>query len=296
MSLAARRLIILAAGVAAALLAWPLAQLLVGIQESFPTYLLFTVASGALFGAFFGLAFGSVDGISGGVSARKWVGVTTGAVFGLIAGAVGALAGQALYLWLGQWALRAARESKFVGLPIARAVGWSIMGVIIGASEGSRLRSVKRALIGAAGGFLGGITGGLVLEYSSLVFPDVAAARPAGSVALGLLLAAGFALMERRFLIGTLVLITGPLRGREYPLPPGRTTIGSGLRDTISLVPYGEVKERNAIIYGDRSGLVIEPGRGSRVVVNEAATEDRLALKYDDVIDVGSARFFLKSP
>jgi len=296
MSLAARRVIILAAGIAAALLAWPLSQILLRGQEQFPSYLLFTMASGALFGAFFGLAFGSVDGISGGVSARKWVGLVSGAVFGIAAGAVGTLAGQALYLLLGQSAIRAARESRFVGLPIARAVGWAVMGVILGLAEGFRLRSLKRALIGAAGGFIGGIAGGLVLEYSTIVFPDSPAARPAGSAALGLLLATGFAVMERRFLLGTLVLITGPLRGREYPLPPGRTTVGSGLRDTISLVPYGEVRERHAVIYGDRGGLAIQPGEGGRLVVNEARVQERIALKYDDVIDVGSARFFLKSP
>jgi hypothetical protein len=296
MSLAARRLIILAAGIAAALLAWPLSQLLVRGQEAFPSYLLFTVSSGALFGAFFGLAFGSVDGISGGVSARKWVGVVTGAVFGIGAGAVGALAGQAFYLLLGQLAVRAARETRFIGLPIARAIGWSVMGAILGVAEGLRLRSLKRALIGAAGGFVGGIAGGLVLEYSTIVFPEAAAARPAGSVALGLLLATGFAVMERRFLLGTLVLITGSLRGREYPLPPGRTTIGSSLRDTVSLVPYGDVRERHALVFGTRSGLAIEPGANSRLVVNEAPVTERIALKYDDVIDVGSARFFLKSP
>ena len=50
------------------------------------------------------------------------------------------------------------------------------------------------------------------------------------------------------------------------------------------------------MIYGDRGGMAIQPGDGGRLVVNEARVEERIALKYDDVIDVGSARFFLKSP
>ena len=67
-----------------------------------------------------------------------------------------------------------------------------------------------------------------------------------------MLLAAGFAAIERGFLLGTLVLVTGALRGREYPLPPGRTTIGHAMGDTISLIPYENVADRHAVIIGNR--------------------------------------------
>jgi hypothetical protein len=294
MSLAARRILVLSAGVVAGLIAWPLSELLLGVQGSFPSYLLFTVASGGLYGALFGLAFGSVDGIAGGVSARKWLGLVTGLVVGLGAGAVGALAGQAVYLAIGQAVLVSA-AGRQVGLPLARGIGWAIMGVILGAAEGARLRSGKRAGIGALGGLLGGLAGGLVIEYGQLLFPDAAWVRPAGSVLLGLLLATGFAIIERGFLLGALVLVTGPLRGREYPLPPGRTTIGSSIRDTISLVPYDGVASRHALITGNRAGLSLKRGpAGQEVLVNEQTVESA-ELKYDDVVDVGSARFVLKA-
>ncbi|MFW5716115.1 MAG: FHA domain-containing protein [Spirochaetota bacterium] len=296
MSLLSRRLVILAAGAVAALLAWPLSELLIRAQASFPSYLLFIVTSGALYGAFFGLAFGSVDGITGGVSARKWMGLATGAVAGLVAGIVGAFAGQAIFLGLGQYLLQSRSEEVLVAVPLARGLGWAIMGTIIGAAEGLRLRSGKRAGIGALGGFVGGLAGGLAIEYGVVIFGDVAWVRPVGSVLLGLLLATGFAVIERGFLLGTLVLVTGPLRGREYPLPPGRTTVGSAVSDTISLVPYSGVSERHAMIVGSHGELRFEQGSaGAQIRVNEQPV-DQATLKYDDVIDVGSARFVLKTP
>lgn len=292
MTLTTRRLIILAAGAVAGLLAWPLAELLIGLQARFPSYLLFTVASGALYGIFFGLAFGAVDGIAGGVTARKWMGLLTGALVGLGAGALGALVGQAVYLAIGQAFVQTQAEAA-TGLPLARGLGWAFMGTIIGAGEGFRLKSGKRAGIGALGGLVGGLAGGLAVEFGTLL----AAAwwtRPAGSVLLGLLLAGGFALIERGFLLGTVVLVTGALRGREYPLPPGRTSVGSSVGDTISLVGYRDVEPGHATIVGDRDGLRVRAGAGD-VRVNEEAVTDSI-LKYDDVVDVGFARFVLKTP
>lgn len=296
MSLFVRRIIILAAGIAAGLIAWPLSESLLGVQAAFPSYLLFVVASGAVYGGLFGLAFGSVEGVAGGVSARKWIGLAAGVVIGLVGGAAGALGGQAIYLAIGQYLLQSGADSRAVGLPFARGLGWALMGLIIGAGEGLRLRSGKRALIGALGGFVGGLAGGLIVEYGSLALAAVWWTRAAGAVVLGLFLAAGFALIERGFLLGSLVLVTGTLRGREYPVPPGRTTIGSGLADTISLASYPRVAERHAVLTGDRHGMRLE--RGSDEVelrVNEEPVE-RATLKYDDVIDIGSARFFLKTP
>lgn len=296
MSLVMRRIIILAAGLAAGLVAWPLSEAMLGVQSSFPSYLLFIVASGAVYGGFFGLAFGSVEGVAGGVSARKWLGLALGVVIGIVGGALGALGGQAIYLAIGQYLLQAGADAPAVGLPLARGLGWALMGVIIGAGEGLRLRSGKRALIGALGGFLGGLAGGLLAEYGSLALAAAWWTRAAGAVVLGLFLAAGFAIIERGFLLGSLVLLTGSLRGREYPVPPGRTTIGSGLADTISLAPYPNVAERHAVLTGDRRGMRLERGgEDVEVRVNEEAVE-RATLKYDDVIDVGSARFFLKTP
>ena len=295
MSLYVRRLIVLAAGLVAGVLAWPFTELMLRAQSDFRSFLVFMVLSGALYGMCFGVAFGSVDGITGGIGARKWKGLAVGAVAGIVAGGIGALVGQSIYLGLGQRAFQSP-EAHPVGFVIARGLGWAVMGVIIGVIEGLRFRSGKRAAVGALGGLAGGLFGGVLIEYGMIVLAGAWWVRPAGSVLLGLALAAGFAAIERTFLLGTLSLVTGPLRGREYPLPPGRTTIGSSLADTISLVPYGDVSARNAIIVGDREGLRFERGGAEGDVgVNEEPV-DRVYLKYDDVIHVGSARFYLKRP
>ncbi len=293
MSLFIRRVIVLAAGVVGGLLAWPFAELLLGVQPAFSSYLLFMMASGAIYGTFFGLSFGSVDGITAGVNARKWLGLATGAAAGLLGGGLGALVGQAFYLSLGQYLLQRP-DARIAGFVFARGIGWATMGLFIGAVEGLRLRSGKRAGIGALGGFVGGLLGGLLVEYGMHAFVEAWWVRPAGSVVLGLLLGVGFAAIERGFLLGRLTLLTGPLRGREYPLPPGRTTIGGAVGDTITVANYTEVSPRHAVVVAGRTGLRIERGRGE-LRVNEEPVE-RAELKYDDVIDVGTARFYLKRP
>jgi hypothetical protein len=295
MSLFIRRMIVLSAGIVAGLLAWPFTEAMHGSQAAFPSYLLFMVISGALYGTCFGLAFGSVDGITGGVSARKWMGLATGAVAGLVAGGLGALVGQTIYLGVGQQVFQSP-DARPMGFVVARGLGWAMMGVIIGLIEGLRFRSGKRAAVGALGGLTGGLLGGLLIEYGMITIVGAWWVRPAGSILLGLLLAAGFAAIERTFLLGTLSLVTGPLRGREYPLPPGRTTIGNSIADTISLMPYADLSARHAVIIGDREGLRLERGgEGRDVGINEEPV-DRADLKYDDVIHVGSARFYLKRP
>ncbi len=293
MSLFLRRVIVLVAGAVGGLLAWPFAELLLGVQYAFPSYLVFMIAAGAVYGTFFGLSFGSVDGITGGVAARKWIGLGTGAAAGLVGGAFGALVGQGIYLALGQYLLQRP-DARFAGFVVARGIGWATMGVFIGGVEGLRLRSGKRAGIGALGGFVGGLLGGLLLEYGTHAFADAWWIRPAGSVVLGLLVGAGFATIERGFLFGRLALLTGSLRGREYPLPPGRTTIGGAVGDTITVANYTEVSPKHAVVVADRAGMRIARGRGE-LRVNEEPVE-QAELKYDDVIDVGTARFYLKRP
>ena len=93
MSVFLRRIIICLLGIIGGLTAWPLAEILLVNQNSFPTFFLFSITQGAVIGLILGIFFGSME--------RMGRGILTGAVIGLAGGAVGFLAGQAVLFLAG---------------------------------------------------------------------------------------------------------------------------------------------------------------------------------------------------
>ncbi|MFP3959603.1 MAG: phosphopeptide-binding protein, partial [Spirochaetaceae bacterium] len=81
-----RRLIIVALGLLAGLAAWPLMETLVHLQSRFPSFLLFTTVSGAVFGLVFGVFFGSAEGIISGNRRRIRQAALVGGSVGLAGG------------------------------------------------------------------------------------------------------------------------------------------------------------------------------------------------------------------
>ena len=70
MSTGLRRLILLCIGILGGVAAWPLTELIVGAQGSFPSYLLFVAVLGAAVGLLMGAFFGSAAGIFARVGTR----------------------------------------------------------------------------------------------------------------------------------------------------------------------------------------------------------------------------------
>ena len=291
MSVLVRRLILCALGALAGLAAWPLTEWVLTRQAGFPSYLLFSTVVGMVFGLFLGAFFGSSEGIFTSVPARIARGAAAGAAVGLAGGVAGFLVAQAALFLAGEVLLASYRRVQQVGIPLARAAGWAILGLFVGAAEGLRSRSGRRIGVGVLGGLIGGFLGGLALEYARLLFPAISLARLAGLVLFGLLLGFFYGLVESRLAFGVLHVLNGALQGKEYLITQGKVRIGAAERSEVRLAGYAGVADEHAALRRRRDDVVIERlDPRFPVQVNEEAVEER-ALRMEDVIRIGSAKF-----
>jgi len=295
MSTAKRRLILCALGALAGVLAWPLTEVILSRQAVFPSYLVFSIALGALFGLILGAFFGSAYGITSYIRRRIWTGVLTGSLIGLAGGIVGFLFGQAVLFLLGNLVLTSQRNLQRIGLPVARALGWSVLGVFVGMSEGLRVLSLKKTAVGALGGFVGGLAGGFLLEYSGLLFPGFPAARLAGFLLFGLLIGFFYGLVEKQLSYGVLRVLNGAHKGKEYLVGQARMTVGSAAKCDMSLPGYRGVGDVHADLAARSKEITLRRrDAGGEILVNEEPVAERRVLKYEDVVRMGSAKLTLR--
>jgi len=278
-------------GLLGALFLWPCLLTLQYYQESFPSYLLFSLAQGIALGMAFGAFFGSFEGIVVSSRPKAFSGLLFGAAFGAVAGAAGVMAGQLFLFSAGSALWKTASARNGVGLAIASGVAWTIIGVILALTEGLRARSARKLLVGLAGGSFGGLAGGAALSAVSYFFPGEPWSLLAGLAVFGLSLGLCYSLFENRFSSGALMLLNGPLKGKEYYVLSRAMRIGSGSDCDIVLKGYPDVEKAHATVRASGGKVVVEQERsGARVLVNDEPPAGR-ALKPEDVIAVGKAKF-----
>jgi MFS family permease len=296
MSTALRRVIIIILGMLAGAAAWPLMELLVTNQESFPSYFFFSLVQGAVFGLVMGLFFGSAEGLTSKERGKILWGALLGAIIGIAGGIAGFLAGQGVLFLLVQRAFASYRTRQLIMIPLARVVGWAVLGIMIGLSEGVRARSLKKSLIGVLGGLVGGIIGGAAIEYLRILFPEFIYVRLIGLVLFGMLIGLFYSLLERGVSLGVLRILNGSRRGKEYSFAQNRISAGSGRRNNIVLPEYSGVADRHArFLVRGKDVYVRHEGAGRKLLVNERPVETEQLLKYEDVIQLGSAKLLYKT-
>ena len=322
MTILIRRLIQLALGIAAGLATWPVMESLVHLQVYFPSYLSYSVVSGALFGLIFGAFLGGADGIIASHTRRIVLGSVTGGLIGASGGAIGFLAAQGLLFLVGEYLIGNLHLVENIATPVARAIGWAVLGAWVGAAAGIRSTSARKIAIGALGGFVGGILGGGAIEYGRLLFPALPVAHLAGLLLLGILIGLAYAYVERRLSFGVFRVLNGPFKSREYILNQRKMVIGSRARCDI-LIPAGKSGPRAELRTGGAAGyrevagahcrlvargrdLFIEPMEGIVRVNDESLTgkqsaeseptarESGAPLKFDDIVACGSVKFLYK--
>ena len=126
---------------------------------------------GALLGACIGYFVVSVEAIRDRSLLRFCRLATYGVVLSLVGGALGLIVGEKLHqLSLDHLVipLRARGLSGFwelVILALFRGLGWTCLGVMVGASEGIAARSLGKLSYGTIGGLLGGFVGGTLFGF-----------------------------------------------------------------------------------------------------------------------------------
>jgi hypothetical protein len=252
-----RRLMIVALGLLGALLAWPLVEACVARQAFFPSYLAYSVVAGIAAGASMGAFFGSAEGLLDRSYKKALAGALSGIATGVAGGVLGSFAAQALLFLSGESLLQSAPLRNGALFVIARAAGWAVIGCAIGTSEGIRARSLKKALLGAAGGLGGGFAGGLLFVWFGTAFASFYVGRLLALMVMGGLISFLYSLLEKRFAAGTFKALNGPLKGKEYLMNQRRISIGRTESLDIVLKGYQNVAPLHALIKAeDRKSVV----------------------------------------
>lgn len=290
MSAFQRKLFLTAIGVLAGLAAWPFAEVALWLQSDFPSYLILSIALGAIFGVVIGGFFGSSDGLILSTRGVLLHGIRRGLVFGLLGGVAGFLVAQGSLLLLGEYLIYSQIQFRTLGLPLARALGWAALGVFIGMIDGLRSRSAAKLRVGVLGGMLGGALGGLALEYIRIMIPEIALARLIGLVLFGAALGLCYSLVEARLSYGILTLLNGRHKGRDFLIGERSLSVGRSRDDGIHLEGYRNVRPGHARLEVRKQGVSVRQRlRGALVFANDDRVREHV-LKPNDVVQIGAAR------
>lgn len=281
-------------GIIAGLAAWPFAETAMVYQAYFPSFLIFSIVVGLIFGLFMGGFFATSEGIILADKSKIFKGMLTGALVGLIGGIIGFLAGQFSLFIIGQMLIHSMRSFNKIGLPISRAVGWAVLGIFIGITEGVRSSSMKKISIGIIGGFLGGAFGGLASELIKQVIPNVLFARLIGLLIFGFFIGLFYGFVEKRLSYGVLRLLNGIYKGKEYLINQKKLKIGLSPKNDVTLSEYNDIHEYHAQVQVKHDDVYIKNmNKVIPVKVNDQSISEYL-LKFGDVIKIGEAKFLYK--
>ena len=195
----------------------------------------------------------------------------------------------------GGW--RIGQPGSLAYLIFGRLIGWSMMGVMLGAGVGIATFSAPNILKGAAGGLAGGFLGGVLFDAISAISGGGLSSRLFGLSAIGLMIGLFIGLIQELTKAAWLTVESGRLRGREFRLEKGLATVGRAEESDIGLFGDLAVAPRHATI--ERRGtefsikdLTRDPG----TFVNGQRIESA-PLHPGDLIGIGSyqVRFNLRN-
>jgi len=291
MSLTLKRIIIVLLGMMGACMVWPALLTLQYFQPFFPGYLVFSLAQGAIFGMVFGAIFGSFEGIVVSSRPKAFRGLLFGSLAGIVSGALGVIAGQS-FLFRAADSLQASQRT-LSGIPLilANGTGWVIIGIFIAMIEGVRSRSIRKILVGLSGGIVGGLVGGIALQTLIQRFPGNSLALLSGLLSFGFALSFFYSFFENRFSLGSVKLLNGPLKNKEYALSKPRMSIGSNDTCDIVLSGYRDIAPVHAYLSVKKGRVSIAAMDGGHPVKVNDEKKEEAALRREDVFATGSAKF-----
>jgi hypothetical protein len=193
---------------------------------------------------------------------------------------------------------------RFVILTLfARGLGWSLLGVAIGASEGIAARSLGKFSYGTLGGLLGGFVGGVLFELFYSHARDAGSTSyfwsAAGQVILGACIGSLSALVQAVFQPASVKVLRGWQEGREYGLDRPANLLGRDEHADIALFRDMRVQKKHCYIKraGERYILVNNGAPAGDTLVNETPVADSRELHDGDRIQLGNVilRFQLRA-
>jgi pSer/pThr/pTyr-binding forkhead associated (FHA) protein len=168
-----------------------------------------------------------------------------------------------------------------------RVIGWTLMGLMLGAGVGLASFSLPNVIKGAAGGWVGGFLGGVAFDLLGESTSGLMS-RLFGFIALGLAIGLMIGLVQELTKSAWFSVEAGRLRGRQYRLERAVATVGRAEENTVGLFGDPEVLPRHAEISkrGDSYLLKsLSPQQG--VFVNGSRIETA-TLRDGDRVKIGN--------
>jgi pSer/pThr/pTyr-binding forkhead associated (FHA) protein len=200
---------------------------------------------GAVMGSFIGGSLGFTEGIW---RKQRIFGFTvSGSLIGLLGGACALVIGERIYQMFvpGEGMVSLFHALKEI---VARSIGWSAVGAVVGASQGLLTRSKWRAKRGALGGAIGGFIGGMLFDFLPFIFYTDAVSRMVALTAIGGLVGFSTSLVEELTKKAWLKVLSGSKEGREYIVDKDEFYIGRDELCDLGLFGDKSVLPKHALI------------------------------------------------
>lgn len=243
-------------------------------------------------GSVIGFALTSLDGFTSGSPQKGLIDGLKGAGAGAVAGFIGGFLAQMIYSAL-------LTDNSFGdgtgAFYVARMMAWALFGLLLGLGIGVPSGN-KRILYGLLGGLAGGAAGGLAFEFIAQALFAESSSDGANIVLrlIGLTITAAgiggaIGLVERAFKDSWLVVVGGPMAGKEIILYKPVTLIGSDYRCDLVLVKDSGVALQHVSINREPSGAAsLYAAPGAVVLVNGAPVQGH-RLRPGDHLGIGAS-------
>ena len=171
-------------------------------------------------------------------------------------------------------------------LILARLIGWTLMGMMLGVGVGLSTLSLRNVLKGATGGWVGGFVGGLLFDLIGSISQSGLPSRFITLSAIGLSIGLFIGLVQELTKAAWLAVDAGRLRGRQYRIEGATATIGRAEENPIGLFGDTGVQPRHAVITKNGASytirnLAVQEGtfvNGSRIETVELRDGDRIKI------------------
>jgi pSer/pThr/pTyr-binding forkhead associated (FHA) protein len=261
----------------AALLAWLVAEWVFfrpdALGAGLPGIVRDTLTA-AILGGVLGVGLWVVSGMTNARWAQLFKRARLGLLGGALGGGLGGFFGAVLY-WL----------------YAPRAIGWLIMGMGIGATEGLYERSRRKTRNGLIGGTIGGLLGGLLFGWIAQTRLEMSG-RATAFVILGLCVGALIGLAHVVLKEAWLTVLDGYRPGRQFILSKDTTALGRAEHLALPFLGHAdsEIEPEHARVTRQPNGQFLVEDNQTRIgtLVNSQPIHGPLVLRDGDLIKLGT--------
>jgi hypothetical protein len=182
------------------------------------------------------------------------------------------------------------KGAAFFFFMCGRGIAWGLVSMGVGLSLGVALKSKKIVMNGLVGGMIGGMCGGLLFDPVNrfLYTGDTAGvSRLVGIVAVGLFVGFFIGLFENISKDSWLLMLKGPLSGKQFNIFKYTMVLGSAPKCDIYLFKDAAIEPRHAVLTKTGNKYLLQDEGGDSGTFVNGRRIDKHILQPGDVVTIG---------